>query len=108
MMNSTEDELNPAQGGSLWKGIGLGLLCQFAHFLFVYYLPSFEVRGFGYLLFALVQFVYLIPLALFFQRRGQAFTAHGVIIAGAFSLLAEAAWFGYSAVHGTLPAITSS
>jgi hypothetical protein len=104
-MNSTGNEFETARGGNFIKGFGLGLLCQFAHLLFLVYLPSDEVRGLGYLLFALVQFVYLLPLAVFFQRRKQGLTSNGLIVVGALALLAEAAWFGYSAVHGTLPAI---
>jgi drug/metabolite transporter (DMT)-like permease len=104
-MNSRDNEIVPKQEGSLWKGIVLGLLCQLAYLLFVRYLPESEVRTLGYMLYALVQFVYLVPLAVFFQRRKHGHTSNGLIIAGAFSLLVEAAWLGYAAVHGTLPSI---
>jgi hypothetical protein len=108
MMNRADDQLGPEQSGSLLTGIGIAMLCQFAHLLFVYNLSSAEVRVLGYLLFALLQFAYLLPLALFFRGRNQGFTSNGVIIAGAFSLLAEAAWFGYAAMNGVLPAIPTS
>jgi hypothetical protein len=104
-MNSTGNEFDTARGGSFIKGLAIGLLCQIAHLLFVFYIPSDEVRSLGYLLFALVQFVYLLPLAVFFQRRKQGLTSNGFIVVGALALLVEAAWFGYAAVHGTLPAI---
>ena len=82
-MNSRDNEIVPKQEGSLWKGIVLGLLCQLAYLLFVRYLPESEVRTLGYMLYALVQFVYLVPLAVFFQRRKHGHTSNGLIIAGA-------------------------
>ena len=107
-MNRANDQLVLEQSGSVWKGIVIAMLCQFAHLFFLYNLSSSEVRVLGYLLFALLQFAYLLPLALFFRRRNQGETSNGVIIAGAFSLLAAAAWFGYTAVNGSLPAISTS
>jgi hypothetical protein len=71
-------------------------------------LPLAEARVLGYMLFALVQFAYLFPLAVFFQKRHQGLTSNGVLIAGALSLLAAAAWFGYAAMHGSLPSINGS
>ena len=37
--------------------------------------------------------------------RGAARTANGLIVTGAISLLAAAAWFGYAAIHVALPPI---
>lgn len=106
-MNSADDQLE-AQGGNLWKGLGLALLCQIAYLLSVSKLPLAEERVLGYMLFALLQFAYLFPLAVFFQRRNQGLTSNGIIIAGAISLFAAAAWFGYAALHGTLPSINDN
>jgi len=91
--------------GSLLKGIAIALLCQIAYVLAVFELPWAEARTLGLMLFALVQFGYLFPLALFYERRGEAATSHGVISAGAISLCAAAGWFGYAALHGTLPSL---
>jgi hypothetical protein len=107
-MNGTDDPYNPAEGGSLWKGIAIGLVCQLAYLLFVVNLPMSEVRLLGYLLFALVQFTYLYPLAVFFQKRKQGLTSNGIIIVGVVSLLVAAAWFGYSLLHGTLPSLSAN
>jgi hypothetical protein len=107
-MSRTDDQQNLAEGGSLWKGIAFGLGCQLAYLLFVFYLPASEVRLLGHLLFALVQFTYLYPLAVFFQRRQQGLTSNGIIIVGVVSLLAAAAWFGYSLLHGTLPSLSAN
>jgi hypothetical protein len=107
-MNGTDDQTDYAQGGSFLKGIGLAFLCQFAYLLFVFELPASEVRAVGFMLFALVQFGYLFPLALFYQRRHQGLTSNGIMIAGAVSLAAATAWFGYSAYNGTLPSIVGS
>jgi len=107
-MNGSDDQLNRTIGGSLWKGIALASLCHFAYLLFVSELTSPEVRVLGYLLFALLQFAYLFPLAVFYQKRNQRRTSNGLIIAGVLSLLAATAWFGYSVFHGTLPSITSN
>ena len=68
-MNDADDQVEPVQRGSLWKGVVLAMLCQFAHLFLLYNLPSSEVRVLGYLLFALMQFAYLLPLAIFFQKR---------------------------------------
>ncbi len=102
-MNGSDYQLDR---GSLWKGIALASLCQFAYLLFVSELPSLEVRAIGYMLFALVQFGYLFPLAVFYQKRNQGLTSNGIIITGILSLLAAAAWFAYAVMNGTLPSIT--
>ncbi len=109
-INGSERQLDRKEGGSLWKGLALALLCQFAYLLFVYELPAQEreLRTVGYMLFALLQFAYLIPLAIFYQKRNQQLTSNGVIIAGVVSLLASAVWFAYAAVHGTLPSISGN
>jgi uncharacterized membrane protein HdeD (DUF308 family) len=108
-VNGTGDRtINPAAGGSFWKGLAFGLGCQLAYLLFVFYLPQSEVRLLGYLLFALVQFTYLYPLAAYFHRRKQGLTTNGVIVVGVLSLLVAAVWFGYAIFHNTLPAISSN
>jgi hypothetical protein len=107
-MNSADDQFEVATGGSLWKGIGLAFLCQFAYLFFVFELTSSEVRVLGYMLFGLVQFAYLFPLAVYYKKHNEGLTSNGIIIAGAVSLLAAAAWFGYAAINGTLPSITIS
>ena len=110
-MNASEHQLDRKAGGSLWKGLALAFLCQFAYLLFVCELPAqeHELRTVGYMLFALLQFAYLFPWAVFYQKkRNQQLTSNGVIIAGIVSLLAEAVWFAYAAVHGTLPSISGS
>jgi len=109
-MNASEHPLERKAGGSLWKGLALAFLCQFAYLLFVYELPAQEreLRTVGTMLFALLQFAYLFPLAVFYQKRNQQLTSNGVIIAGVISLLAEAVWFAYAVVHGTLPSISGS
>ena len=107
-MNAADEQLAPAYGGSLWKGIALAMLCQVAYLLFVSGLSFSEVRVLGYMLFALLQFAYLFPLAIFFQKRNQGLTSNGVIIAGAFALLAAAIWFGYAGIHGQLPSINEN
>jgi hypothetical protein len=107
-MNGTDDQVTSAAGGSLWKGIALGLGCQLAYLLFVFNLPSSEVRLLGYLLFALVQFTYLYPLAAFFQKRKQGLTSNGLMLVGVVSLLAAAAWFGYAVLHGTLSSLSGN
>lgn len=107
-MKSADEKLDSAEGGSLWKGIALALACQFAYLFFVFELSSSEVRVLGYMLFALVQFAYLFPLAVFFQKRNQGLTSNGVMVAGAFALLVAAAWFGYAIIHGELPSIADS
>jgi hypothetical protein len=106
-MNGTKEQTEPAAGGSLWKGIALAVLCQFAYLLFVSGFSS-EVRVLGYMLFALLQFGYLLPLAIFFQKRNQGLTSQGIIIAGAFALLVAAVWFGYAYMHGELPSISDN
>jgi hypothetical protein len=107
-MNGADEQLDPADGGSLLKGIALAMLCQFAYLLFVSGLSFPEVRILGYMLFALLQFAYLFPLAVFFQRHNQGLTSNGVIIEGAFALLLAAVWFGYAALHGQLPSINNN
>jgi hypothetical protein len=107
-MSGTDNQSNHAVGGSLWKGIAIGLGCQVAYLLFVFNLPQSEVRWLGYLLFALVQFTYLYPLAAFFQRRKQGLTSNGVIIVGVVSLIAAAVWYGYSFLHSGLPTISGN
>lgn len=107
MMNGMNEPLEPATGGSLWKGIALAVLCQFAYLLFVSSFSS-EVRVLGYMLFALLQFAYLLPLAIFFQKRGQGLTSSGIIIAGALALLLAAVWFGYAYLHGELPSVSDN
>lgn len=107
-MNGTDEELDTAEGGSLWKGIVLAVLCQVAYLLFVSGLSLSEVRVLGYMLFALLQFAYLFPLALFFQKRNQGLTSNGVIIAGALALVVAAVWFGYAYIHGELPSMTDN
>jgi phosphoglycerol transferase MdoB-like AlkP superfamily enzyme len=105
-MNGNDGQMDTAERGSLLKGIGLASLCQFAYLFFFFELTSSDVRNFGFLLFALVQFAYLFPLAIFFQKQNQGLTSYGIIIAGVLSLLAAGGWFGYSAVHGTLPSVS--
>jgi hypothetical protein len=97
----------PAEGGSFRKGIAFALGCQVAYLLFVANLPYLETRQTGYLMFGLVQLLYLYPLAIFFQRRGQGRTAYGVIAVGIVSMLAEAVWFGYAILHGGTAGIPS-
>ncbi|HVJ05182.1 MAG TPA: hypothetical protein VM578_05900 [Candidatus Saccharimonadales bacterium] len=94
-----------AKGGSLWKGVGLAFLCQFAYLLFCFELLSGEVRILGYMLFALVQLGYLFPLAVFYRRRNEGLTSNGVILSSVFSLVCAASWFGYAFVHGTFLSI---
>jgi hypothetical protein len=91
--------------GNFWKGVLLALLCQFAYLFFVYSLPWADARTLGYMMFALLQFAYLFPLAVFYQKREQGLTSNGIILAGVFSLAAAAAWFGYAAFHGVLPSV---
>lgn len=83
----------------------MALLCQCAYVLAVFQLPWAEARTLGLMLFALVQFGYLFPLAIFYHRRGEEATSQGVISAGAISLCLAAGWFGYAAMHGTLPTL---
>jgi hypothetical protein len=92
--------------GSVWKGIAMAFLCQIAYLLFVYELPWAEARTLGFMVFALVQFAYLFPLALFYQRRGEQETSQGVMVMGVLSMFAAVAWFGYAAFHGTLPSLS--
>jgi len=98
----------PVRGGSFWKGLAIGLGCQAAYLLFVFYLPQSEVRLLGYLLFALVQFVYLYPLAVYFQKRQQGLTSGGLILVGVVSLFGAALWFGYAVYSSTLPSISAN
>jgi drug/metabolite transporter (DMT)-like permease len=108
MMNDSDYQFDQATSGSFWKGIGLALLCHFAYLLFVFELPSEEVRVIGYMMFALLQFAYLFPLAIFYKKREQGRTSNGIIVAGVVSLLAMSGWFAYAVMHGTLPSITRS
>ncbi len=105
-MGTSNYQLDRTAGGSLWKGFALALLCQFGYLLFIYGLNWQAAKSLGYMLFALVQFSYLLPLAVFYKRRNQELTSNGVIFAGALSLLAAVAWFGYAAFNGKLPSIT--
>lgn len=107
-MNGSAYHHDRAAGGSFWKGMALALLCHFAYLLFVSQLPSPEARVLGNMLFVLIQFAYLFPLAVFYQKRNQGRTSSGVIIVGVLSLLAGAVWFAYAVFHGTLPSITRS
>jgi hypothetical protein len=107
-MKRTDDEVEGAAGGSLSKGFLLALLCHVAYFLLVLQLSLAEARVIGKMMFALVQFAYLFPLAVFYHKRDQDLTSNGIIIAGALSLFASAAWFGYAALHGMLPSISGS
>ena len=96
-------------GGSLGKGIGLALLCQFAYLSFAYTMPWNDLRMIFYLLFALVQFVYLFPLAMFYHRRSEQLTSSGLMVIAALSLIVTAGWLGYDVMHGVivLPTIGS-
>lgn len=102
------DEIANAEKGNLWKGIGLALLCQFAYLFFVFELRDPEVQVLGRMLFALIQFAYLFPIAIFYHKRKEELTSKGIIVVGAVSLLAAAVWFGYAAAHGALPSINGS
>jgi hypothetical protein len=101
-----DDRLNPAKGGNFWKGIAIGLGCQAAYLLFVDNIHSSEIRLIGFVLFALAQYTYLYPLALFFQRRRQGRTSNGLMFVGVVSLIAAVVWFGYSLMHGAFSSIT--
>jgi len=92
--------------GSVWKGIVMAFLCQIAYLFFVYELPWTEARTLGFMVFALVQFAYLFPLAIFYQRRGEQETSQGVMVTGVLSMFAAVGWFGYAALHGTLPSLS--
>ena len=105
-MSGSGKQLDRAAAGSLWKGFALAFLCHFAYLLFFSQLPAPEVRAIGYTLFALLQFAYIFPLAIFYQKRNQGRTSSGLIIAGVLSLLGVMAWFGYGIAHGTFPSIT--
>jgi hypothetical protein len=104
-MKRTNHRSRTKYGGSLWKGFLLALLCQFTYLLLVFQISLSEARVIGKMLFALVQFAYLFPLAVFYHKRDEDLTSNGIIIACVLSLFAAAAWFGYAAVHGTLPSI---
>ena len=95
-----DERLNPAGGGSFWKGLAIGLGCQVAYLEFVDTLSHPEMRLTGYVLFALVQFVYLYPLAALFQKRRQALTSNGLMIVGVVSLMAAIVWFVYALLAG--------
>lgn len=105
-MNGTDEELHPAAGGSYWKGVAIGLGCQVAYLMFVASLGSSEMRLIGYVLFALVQFLYLYPLAAYYQRQRQELTSNGLMLVGVVSLIVAAVWFVYAILHGTFSAIT--
>jgi uncharacterized membrane protein HdeD (DUF308 family) len=102
-----DDQSERTAGGSLWKGLGLALLCQFAYLLVVSELSD-EARVLGFMMFALVQFGYLFPLAVFYHKRSEERTSNGIIIAGACSLFAAAIWFGYAASRGILPSLSNN
>jgi hypothetical protein len=101
-MNFTDDLSESEAGGNFWKGVLLALLCQFTYLFSVYELPWADARTLGYVMFALLQFAYLFPLSVFYQKRNQALTSSGVIVSAVFSLVAAAIWFGYAAFHGAL------
>ena len=103
--NGSDDPLPLAEGGSLRKGAAIGLGCQLVYLLLVANLPSHETRFLGLMLFALVQFIYLYPVAAFLQRRKRGLTSNGVILVGVVSLAAVAVWFIYAILHGTFPRV---
>ena len=92
----------------MWKGLALGSGCQAAYLLFVFYLPLPQVRLLGYMMFALVQFTYLYPLAAYFQKSKQGLTSTGVLLVGVLSLLVAAVWFGYAIFHNTLSSLSAN
>jgi hypothetical protein len=104
-MKRTNHRSRTESRGSLWKGFLLAILCQFTYLLLVFQISLSEARVIGTMLFALVQFAYLFPLAVFYHKRDEDLTSNGIIIACVLSLFAAAAWFGYAAIHGTLPSI---
>jgi hypothetical protein len=104
-MDTSNYQLGRTEDGSLGKGFALAFLCQFGYLLFIYGLNWQAAQGLGYKLFALVQFFYLFPLAVFCKKRNQARTANGLIVTGAISLFGAVVWFGYAAIHGALPPI---
>ena len=93
--------------GSVWKGIGFALGCHCAYFLLVHELPWPEARALGYITFALLQFGYIFPLAIYYQRRGEDETARGIILTGVVSLFLAVGWFGIEAYRGKLPSLTN-
>lgn len=103
--NGSNYQLDP---GTYWKGIALASLCHFAYLFFVSQLPSTEARAIGFMLFALIQFFYILPLAVFYKKRRQGHTSSGIVTVGVVSVLAAAAWFAYAVMHGTLLSITGS
>ncbi len=103
--NASNYQLDP---GSYWKGIALASLCQFAYLSFVSQVPSPEARTIGFMLFALIQFFYILPLAVFYKKRRQRHTSSGIVTVGVLSVVAAAAWFAYAIMHGTLPSIAGS
>ncbi len=107
-MSTTNGSNYQLDRGTYWKGIALGLLCHFAYLSFVSQLPSPEARAIGYMLFALIQFFYILPLAIFYKRRRQGHTSSGIVTVGVLSVLVAAAWFAYAVMHGTLLSIAGS
>lgn len=107
-MGAIDIQYHKPARGSFWKGLALGLGCQVAYLLFVFYLPLPQVRLLGYLMFALVQFTYLYPLAAYFQKSKQALTSIGVLVVGVISLLVAAVWFGYAIFHNALPSLSAN
>jgi hypothetical protein len=93
--------------GSIWKGIGLAVGSQCVYFLMVHQLPWPEARALGDITFALLQFGYIFPMAIYYQRRGEDETSQGIILTGVISLFVAAGWFGYAAYRGTLPSLTN-
>jgi len=99
-MNVAEQHETEQAGGNFWKGMILGLGCQFAYLLVAANLPHAENRQTGYLLFGLLQLIYLYPLAVHFFKRRQELTSYGFLAVGILSLLGEAIWLGYALTHG--------
>ncbi len=93
--------------GSVWKGIGFALGSHCVYFLLMHELPWPEARALGYISFALLQFIYIFPMANYYQRRGEDDTAQGIIFAGVVSLFLAAGWFGIAAYRGKLPSLTN-
>jgi drug/metabolite transporter (DMT)-like permease len=106
-MKTTPTEPKPATGSVLF-GLALALLCQGAYVYAVRMVSDDTQRMFGYVFFALVQFFYLVPLALFFRHRGKGSTAGGFILAAALGLVAAGGCYGYYMMYGRLPAFLGS
>lgn len=87
-------------GGNFWKGLLVGLGCQLVYLLAVANLPHAVNRQTGFLLFGLLQLIYLYPLAARSYKRRHEWTAFGFIAVGILSLLGEAGWLGFAILHG--------